>query len=73
MPATTPVYSDLTLEAHQDHVALGAGHVAQYAEDNEVHGLGLGAFENCVRHTFHAGLDLLKRHDRNIRRSALGE
>ena len=47
-----------SVQAHEDDVALGPIHIAQYAEDFDVHRLRLDAFEDGVRNPSHACVDL---------------
>ena len=51
------------VQTRQNDVGLRAGHVAQHAENFDVHGLRLHAFEDGVGDAVHAGFHLVFRHD----------
>jgi hypothetical protein len=56
------------VQADEYDVALGPIDVLQDAEHLDLHGLGVGALKNGVRHAAHAGMDLLQRQDAGISR-----
>ncbi len=56
----------LAVQPRQDDVGFRASHVAQHAQDLDIHRFRGHAFEDGIGHAVHAGLDLVLGHDLNF-------